>query len=102
MLEKNLEKKLTTIIKKHGGQCWKLTSPGTAGVPDRIAILPNGKTIFIELKAPNKKPRPLQTRQQQKLKNLGHHTLTINHPDQIQKLDQELEQELKQEPDNAL
>lgn len=33
-----------------GGLFIKLTSPGNDGVPDRIAVLPGGEIIFIELK----------------------------------------------------
>lgn len=39
--------------------CLKFTCPGTTGVPDRVVIA-NGQTVFIELKAPGKKPRRLQ------------------------------------------
>lgn len=39
--------------------CYKFTSPGHNGVPDRIVICPAG-TFFVELKAPNEEPRKLQ------------------------------------------
>lgn len=51
MKEQTLERKLTTVIQAIGGLCWKFSSPGTAGVPDRICIR-HGRIIFIELKAP--------------------------------------------------
>ena len=38
MLEKQVEQKLVAAVKSKGGVCWKFTSPGTAGVPDRIDI----------------------------------------------------------------
>ena len=36
MREKSIEEKLVAAVKVQGGVCWKFTSPGTAGVPDRI------------------------------------------------------------------
>lgn len=40
MLEKELERKFMYTIKKLGGKAYKFVSPGNAGVPDRIVILP--------------------------------------------------------------
>ena len=52
MLEKTIEKKLTTAVKKAGGIAPKFVSPSFAGMPDRLILLPNGKFAFAELKAP--------------------------------------------------
>lgn len=52
MTEKQLEQKLIRAVKVTGGLCLKFTSPGTAGVPDRIIILPNGNVGFVEVKKP--------------------------------------------------
>lgn len=52
MTEKQLEQKLIKAVKENGGLCLKFTSPGTAGVPDRIIILPNGHVGFVEVKKP--------------------------------------------------
>ena len=60
MREKIIEEKLTKAVKQNGGVCWKFTSPGTAGVPDRIVLMPGGRIAFVEVKAPGEKPRPLQ------------------------------------------
>ena len=54
MREKSIEQKLVKEVSSQGGLCWKFTSPGTAGVPDRLVLLPYGKTGFIEVKAPAK------------------------------------------------
>ena len=51
-LEKEIEKKLTNLVRRHGGLCLKWVCPGWAGVPDRIVLLPGGKVIFVELKRP--------------------------------------------------
>lgn len=57
--EGKIEHYLKTQCKKQGFLCYKFTAPSNAGVPDRI-VIGNGKTIFVELKAPGEKPRPLQ------------------------------------------
>lgn len=51
-LEKDIEKKLTSVVRRRGGLCLKWVCPGWAGVPDRIVLLPGGRIIFVELKRP--------------------------------------------------
>lgn len=60
MKEYAVEKHLVQKTQECGGICLKFISPGIAGVPDRIVILPGGKIGFAEMKAPGKKPRRLQ------------------------------------------
>lgn len=60
MREKKVEEHLINRVERAGGLCWKFTSPGTSGVPDRICLLPGGLVFFVECKAPGKTPRPLQ------------------------------------------
>ena len=48
MREKIIEEKLTKAVKQNGGVCWKFTSPGTAGVPDRIVLMPGGRIAFVD------------------------------------------------------
>ncbi len=62
MLERDIEKYLVRNVKKMGGITFKFTSPGNAGVPDRIVLI-GGKMFFVELKAPGKSVRPLQKKQ---------------------------------------
>lgn len=69
--ERDIEKYLRDEIRKAGGRAYKFVSPGNNGVPDRIVILPGGKIIFVELKAPGNKPTALQAAQITKLKALG-------------------------------
>ena len=47
MQEKKIERKLVKEVKRCGGKCWKFVSPGSDGVPDRIALLYKGKIGFI-------------------------------------------------------
>lgn len=60
MKECAVEKHLISVTQDCGGLCFKFISPGIAGVPDRIVILPGGKIGFAETKAPGRRPRLLQ------------------------------------------
>ena len=51
--EAAIERKLVELVERQGGYCPKWTSPGNAGVPDRICLLPGGVIIFVELKRPS-------------------------------------------------
>lgn len=52
--ENRVEKKLCDGVKALGGRAYKFVSPGSSGVPDRVICLPDGRTIFAELKAPGR------------------------------------------------
>lgn len=71
MLERTLEQKLVAMVRGAGGLAIKWTAPSTAGVPDRIVFLPKGRIVFVELKAPGKRPTALQQRIHQVLTDLG-------------------------------
>lgn len=71
MLEKKIEQRLMAKAKANGGLAMKWTSPGNPGVCDRICLLPGGRVVFVELKAPGKKPTPLQAKVHRMLMGLG-------------------------------
>ena len=71
MREKKIEAKLAEEVRQHGGLAPKFTSPGFDGMPDRIVLMPGGHMAFVEVKAPGKKPRPLQAARHRLLRNLG-------------------------------
>lgn len=71
ILESKIEAKLKCEVENLGGLALKFTSPGMAGVPDRLVLLPKGKIYFVELKAPGKKLRPLQLKRKEQLESLG-------------------------------
>ena len=88
MLESKIENKLKLEVEKHGGMALKFVSPGMAGVPDRIVLMKNGKAVFIELKAPDKKMRPLQTKRKKQIEALGFKVYCI---DSFKKVDEFIE-----------
>lgn len=86
MNEKYIESKLTNAVKQNGGVCWKFTSPGTAGVPDRIVLMPKGHIAFVEVKAPGEKPRPLQLSRHRLLRRLGFQVYVLDALEDIDKI----------------
>lgn len=83
MREKEIEKKLTQAVKRMGGICPKFVSPGFDGMPDRIVLLPKGHMAFVEVKAPGKKPRPLQLSRHRLLRRLGFPVYVLDAEEQI-------------------
>lgn len=83
MREKKIEQKLVTAVKKHGGICPKFVSPGFDGMPDRLLLLPHGRFAFVEVKAPNQKPRPLQLSRHRLLRRLGFKIYVLNNIEEI-------------------
>ena len=86
MLESKIEQKFTLMVKSRGGMAPKWVSPGMLGVPDRIALLPDGKIGFVELKAPGKKPRAAQLARQQQLEALGFKVFVVDDASQIEEV----------------
>lgn len=90
MREKTIEQKFTAAVKNAGGLALKFTSPGFDGVPDRLALLPGGKLAFVEVKAPGKKPRPLQLARHRTLRRLGFKVYVLDDEKQIQQMISEI------------
>ena len=83
MKESTVEHRLVIEVKKRGGIALKFVSPGIDGVPDRLVLLPHGKSAFVEVKAPGRTPRPLQVRRIVQLRELGYLVYCLDHPNQI-------------------
>ncbi|KZE79296.1 nuclease [Paenibacillus elgii] len=86
MRERDIEKYLYEQVKAAGGWAPKWESPGNSGVPDRIVILPGNKILFVELKAPGKKPKPLQLAQHRRLSALNCDVRVIDGREQVDEL----------------
>ena len=85
MKEHHIEQALKTAVEADGGLCWKLVSPGTTGVPDRLC-LKGGRAVFVEVKAPGCKPRPIQNRRIRQLRDHGFTVLVIDQVKQIEEV----------------
>lgn len=78
MSESDLEKKIGVYCKKRYILYYKFTSPSRRSVPDRILLGPQGRVMFMEIKAPGKAATKLQLHEQKKLKELGFAAVVID------------------------
>ena len=101
MREKLIEQKLVKAVKAAGGLCPKFVSPGMDGMPDRLVLLPGARLAFVEVKAPGKKPRPLQLHRHEQLRQLGFCVLVLDSEDQITDLLEKLLSKEKGGPKGA-
>ena len=85
-MERDVESWLGKQIIKMGGLFYKWVSPGNAGVPDRIVILPGGEIHFVELKTDKGKLSPIQRHVQEVLKEKGCNVSTIYGMKEAEKL----------------
>ncbi len=86
--ESEVEKALRKRVIAAGGEFYKFTSPGLAGMPDRLQLMPVAPehqeivaryVQFIETKAPGGKARPLQVERMKRLQELGFIAKVIDH-----------------------
>ena len=90
MIEKDVEQHLRKKVKSElRGMALKFVSPGFAGVPDRIVLLPGGRVVFVETKAPGKKLRRLQEYVRDLIRGLGFRVLKIDTKDGVDKFIEE-------------
>ena len=85
MLEKVIEKYLADQCKKHKIFQRKVAWIGVVGCPDRLIMTP-ALTCFVELKAPDKTPRPSQLREHERLKQAGQVVFVIDTKDKVDDL----------------
>jgi len=83
--ERDVERKLKRKVEGVGGICFKFLS-SVSGVPDRICLFPGGILVFVELKRHGEKPRPLQRRQIEKIRQLGFRVEVIDSEEGIEEL----------------
>lgn len=83
MKESAIEAWMVRAIRSRGGLCYKWVSPGTTGVPDRIVILPGGRTIYVELKTEVGRLSEIQKNIHAELRNRGADVRTLYGLDQV-------------------
>ncbi len=91
MREKTIEQKFASAVKARGGIAPKFVSPGFDGMPDRLVLLPDGIAGFVEVKAPGRKPRPLQNARIKMLRDLGFPVFILDGEEQILRILSEME-----------
>lgn len=91
MTEKNVERRLVRRVEYLAGVCWKLFPIHISGLPDRLCLFPNGRVLFVELKAPGKEPSPRQILIHKKLDRLGFRVEVVDSLEGVDALVQEYE-----------
>ena len=69
--ENDTEAFLCAEVKRLGGKAYKFISPGNAGVPDRLVVLPENCVFFVELKSEGRKSTGLQRKKHAELRAMG-------------------------------
>lgn len=93
MREKEIEQYLVKRVKEMGGKAYKWVSPGNDGVPDRIVFF-YGVTVLVELKAPGKKPTPLQIAKHKELEKLGQRVFVLDCKEKVESFIYNLQSEV--------
>ncbi len=75
--ESHIEKRVCAAAAAKGWLVHPKAAHGTRGWPDRTFTTAD-RLIFVEFKAPGKKPTPLQTHTHTKLRNLGYEVHVID------------------------
>lgn len=83
--ENRVERRLIDGVKTLGGITFKFISPGCAGVPDRVVILPGGAVHFVELKAQGGRASALQQRVLAKLRRMDVTALVLTGIDEVER-----------------
>lgn len=81
--ESKIEAYLRRRVIEAGGECWKFTSPGLIGVPDRTVFMPGGKVYLCELKAEGEALKSAQERRAARLTELGVSVYKIDSMDAV-------------------
>lgn len=69
--EKAIEQYLCERLERLGGIALKYSNDLRTGYPDRLCLLPDGHTFWVELKSKGKHPRAIQQIRITELRDLG-------------------------------
>ena len=83
MKESVIEARLVRLVRSRGGLCFKFVSPGNPGVPDRIVITPEGRTVYVELKTEVGRLAAIQKWQHAEMRKRGAEVRTLKGLDQV-------------------
>lgn len=82
--EAKVECALVQAVVRRGGIAYKFTSPSRRGVPDRLVVLPGGRIVFVEVKAPGGRLSKLQDVEIARLRALGARVAVIWSADDVE------------------
>ena len=91
MRERDVENYLVKRVKAMGGEVRKVQWIGRRGAPDRLVMLPpwargSGITVWVELKAPGKKPEIYQLREHARMRAMGQRVEVIDSLARVEEL----------------
>lgn len=78
--EISIERKVVAYAKRNGWFVRKVSWIGQVGAPDRVFIR-KGLTIWVEFKAPGRKPRPSQLAEHHLMKRAGSAVFVVDDPE---------------------
>lgn len=81
-----IEDYLIARVKALGGDTRKLTYQGRKGAPDRMCVLPGGRILFVECKAPGETPDPQQATEIAWLRSMGCTAIWVDNKEDIDAL----------------
>lgn len=99
--ESQIEHRLVERVKEMGGECRKVKWVGRAGAPDRIVMLPerqtyapstdagyieHDRTIWVELKAPGRKPSAVQEREHRRMRAMGQRVEIVDSYERVEEI----------------
>ncbi len=94
MRERDIERHLVQRVKELGGEVRKVKWIGRRGAPDRLVMLPpavwfkwhEGRSIWVELKAPGVKPEAYQLREHERMRKMGQRVVVIDSIEGVEEL----------------
>lgn len=91
--ESDVEAYLVERVKALGGEIRKVTFIGHNGCPDRLVMLPNGRTLWIECKAPglaatfpSNPHERAQAREHERLRAVGQQVFVVDSPEGVDEM----------------
>jgi hypothetical protein len=78
MKERDIERHLVERVKALGGEVRKVQWIGRRGAPDRLVMLPDGRHLWVELKAPGGRLEDHQAREHMRMLKMGQRTVVVD------------------------
>ena len=102
MREIVIENYLRDQVKKMGGRAYKFTSSAYRSIPDRMCVFPHGVIVFVEVKAPGRKPTIKQWKEIQLLRKLGQHVVVLDSRPKVDSLLQWVKGKVEKNAETAM
>lgn len=80
-MERTIEARFVRLATSMGWLAVKMDPTNAKGLPDRLVLLPGGRAVFVEFKAPNGRLSPQQTRTLETLRRKGFPSIVASCPE---------------------